>query len=65
MIRKCKASGKITLTELEAQIIVARAGVEESQHRHRREVRLPRRYYQCEFCAKFHVTSQAKNEAVD
>lgn len=58
MSKKCKVTGKHKLSELEAQLIVARVGVKESRNRKMREIRLPRRYYSCEFCQSFHTTSQ-------
>lgn len=65
MAKLCKVTGKVKIrTELDAKI--ALAGVE-----YIREVKLrkkgnkseakPKRYYQCEFCNRFHLTSQEQD----
>ncbi len=61
----CYRTGKYRLTELDAQLVVARVEMQDTQHRTNREIRMPRRYYKCEFCHEFHTTSQDKNQEVD
>lgn len=55
----CK-TGKRKHSELDAKLAVSEVERIEVQHRRRKYRETSQRFYQCEFCGAYHLTSQAK-----
>lgn len=59
-MKKCPVTGKPKMDKLEAQIALSRVIMKNKKHRRQRDQNRPKRFYRCEFCHWYHLTSQDK-----
>lgn len=57
---RCDRTNKLKLSKIEAMIYLANSEFLQKKH-HFKHRRKETRFYECEFCGFYHLTSQSKN----